>query len=127
MVKRILVLLSALLLSVTAIGQDREESAYATIFRGKLPGVYPYKFNGTYFWERKEFQRGDVMYNGKLYRGVSLNIDACEGELQVRPLEKATAVIVFRDQVAWFTMGPSLFVNLRYLGWKEAPDRKSVV
>ena len=122
MVKRILVLLSALLLSVSAVGQNREESAYATIFRGKLPGIYPYKFNGTYFWERKEFQRGDVMYNGKLYRDVSLNIDACEGELQVRPLENATAVIVFRDQVAWFTMGPSLFVNLRYLGWKEAPE-----
>ena len=123
MVKRALILLSALLLSAgAALAQNQAESAYATIFRGKLPGIYPYKFNGTYFWEQKEFQRGDVMYNGKLYRGVSLNIDACEGELQVRPLEKATAVIVFRDQVAWFTMGPSLFVNLRYLGWKEAPE-----
>ena len=121
MVKRILVLLSALLLSVTAIGQDREESAYATIFRGKLPGVYPYKFNGTYFWEQKVFQRGNVMYNGKLYRDVSLNLDAHEGELQVRPLEKSSPVVVFRDQVAWFTMGPDLFVNLQYLGWKEAP------
>ncbi|MBR5255402.1 MAG: carboxypeptidase-like regulatory domain-containing protein [Bacteroidales bacterium] len=121
MVKRILVLLSALLLSVTAIGQDREESAYATIFRGKLPGVYPYKFNGTYFWEQKAFQRGNVMYNGKLYRDVSLNLDAHEGELQVRPLEKSSPVVVFRDQVAWFTMGPDLFVNLQYLGWKEAP------
>ena len=123
MVKRALILLSALLLSAgAALAQNQAESAYATIFRGKLPGIYPYKFNGTYFWEQKEFQRGDVMYNGKLYRGVSLNIDACEGELQVRPLEKATAVIVFRGQVAWFTMGPSLFVNLRYLGWKEAPE-----
>ena len=122
MVKRILVLLSALLLSVTAIGQDREESAYATIFRGKLPGIYPYKFNGTYFWERKEFQRGDVMYNGKLYRDIALNLDAHEGELQVRPLEKSSPVVVFRDQVAWFTMGPDLFVNLRYLGWKEAQE-----
>ena len=67
MVKRALILLSALLLSAgAALAQNQAESAYATIFRGKLPGIYPYKFNGTYFWEQKEFQRGDVMYNGKL-------------------------------------------------------------
>ncbi len=123
MVKRLLAFLSALLLSAGAtFAQEQAESPYATIFRGKLPNVYPYKFNGTYFWDRKVFQRGDVMYNGRLYRDVSLNLDACEGELLVRAQENANAVVVFRDQVAWFTMGQSLFVNLRYLGWKEAPE-----
>jgi GTP-binding protein HflX len=54
MVKRALILLSALLLSAgAALAQNQAESAYATIFRGKLPGIYPYKFNGTYFWEQR--------------------------------------------------------------------------
>ena len=122
MVKRLFSLVLSLLALLTSASAQDPESTYAGIFRGKLPNIYPHKFNGTYFWDRKEFQRGDVMYNGKLYRDVSLNIDACEGELLVRPLENANAVVVFRDQVAWFTMGQSLFVNLRYLGWKEAQE-----
>ena len=122
MVKRFFAFLAVLLsLAATAVAQEDPESAYATIFRGKLPGIYPYKFNGTYFWDRKEFLKGDVMYNGKLYRDVSLNVDAASGDLLVRPLDNASPVVAFQDQVAWFTMGNTLFVNLRYLGWKEAP------
>ena len=122
MVKRFFAFLAVLLsLAATAVAQEDPESAYATIFRGKLPGIYPYKFNGTYFWDRKEFQKGDVMYNGKLYRDVALNVDAASGDLLVRPLDNASPVVAFQDQVAWFTMGNTLFVNLRYLGWKEAP------
>ena len=123
MVKKLTALVLALLaLAGGAAAQNDPESAFAGIFRGKLPGVYPYKYNGTYYWDRKEFQQGDVCYNGRMYRDVSLNIDACKGELQVRPMEKATAVVVFTDQVAWFTMGGKSFVNLQYLGWKDAPE-----
>ena len=123
MVKRIILLSFALLsLAFTAAAQNEDEAAaYAGIFRGKLPNIYPYKYNGTYFWSSKEFQKGDVMYNGRLYRDVSLNVDAYENELQVRPMEGTTAMVVFRDQVAWFTMGNTLFVNLQYLGWREVP------
>ena len=76
MVKRFLTIFLALLACAgTAKAQD-PESLYAGIFRGKLPGVYPYKYNGTYYWDRKEFQKGDVLYNGRLYKDVSLNVDA---------------------------------------------------
>ena len=122
MVKRLTALVLALwAIAGSALAQD-PESAFAGIFRGKLPGTYPYKYNGTYYWDRPEFQQGDIFYNGRLYRNISLNIDACEGELQVRPMEKVSAVVVFTDQVAWFTMGEKRFVNLRYLGWKDAPE-----
>ena len=122
MVKRLTALVLALwAFAGSALAQD-PESAFAGIFRGKLPGTYPYKYNGTYYWDRPEFQQGDVFYNGRLYRDISINIDACEGELQVRPMEKVSAVVVFTDQVAWFTMGEKHFVNLRYLGWKDAPE-----
>ena len=124
MVKRtFLVALALLSLAGTAAAQSEDEAAvYSGIFRGKLPATYPFKYNGTYFWNRKAFQKGTVWYNGKQYDGISLNVDAYTNELQVRPLENASAVVVFRDQVAWFTMGETRFVNLRYLGWQEAPE-----
>ncbi len=57
-----------------------------------------------------------------MYRDISLNVDAARGELQVRPLDRVVAVVLVTDQVAWFTMGNKPFVNLRYLGWPEAPE-----
>ena len=121
MVRRLVLAAFALLaLAGGAVAQD-PESTYAGIFRGKLPNVYPYRYNGTYYWFTKDFRYGDVLYNGRLYEHILLNVDACEQELQVRPVEKESALVVFRDQVAWFTMDGTRFVNLRYLGWTEAP------
>ena len=124
MVKRLILITFALLsLAGTAAAQNEDEAAvFAGIFRGKLPASYPFKYNGTYFWDRKAFQKGSVWYNGKQYDDISMNLDAYLNELQVRPLENASAVVVYRDQVAWFTMGGKRFVNLRYLGWPEAPE-----
>ena len=124
MVKRTILLALALLsLAGTAAAQSEDEAAvFSGIFRGKLPATYPFKYNGTYFWSRKAFQQGTVWYNGKQYEDISVNVDAYMNELQVRPLEGTTPVVVYRDQVAWFTMGETLFLNLQYLGWKEAPE-----
>lgn len=122
MVKRLILFAASLLAFAAGAAAQDSESAYAGVFRGKLPSVYPYKYNGTYFWFGKDFRNGDVLYNGRLYKDILLNVDAYENELQVKPLEGATAMVVFKDQVAWFTMGNTLFVNLRYLGWKELPE-----
>ena len=124
MVKRITLITFALLsLALSAAAQNEDEAAvFAGIFRGKLPATYPFKYNGTYFWDRKDFRKGSVWYNGKQYDDISMNVDAYMNELQVRPVENATPVVVYRDQVAWFTMGEKRFVNLRYLGWPEAPE-----
>ena len=121
MVKRVLAFFVALLALAGSVSAQDPEDVFAGIFRGKLPGVYPYKYNGTYYWDRKEFQAGDVLYNGRLYKDVLMNVDAYLDELEVRPLANTSAMVVFRDQVAWFTMGPKTFVNLRYLGYTEAP------
>ena len=123
MVKRtILVALALLSLAASAFAQEDPESDFATIFRGKLPATYPFRHNGTYYWDQKAFQQGDVWYNGRLYRDIFLNVDAVSGELQARPVDGVIAVVLVTDQVAWFTMGDKPFVNLRYLGWPEAPE-----
>ncbi|MBR1926505.1 MAG: carboxypeptidase-like regulatory domain-containing protein [Bacteroidales bacterium] len=94
----------------------------ASLFRGSLPRSYPFRYNGTFYWSEKEFREGSVFYNGKLYEGVFLNIDAYQGQLLVARESTGTPVAVFRNQVAWFTMGGRTFVNLRYLGYTEAEE-----
>ena len=125
--KRKILLLAASLLACgslmaqAVLNMDVPEES-ASLFRGSLPKSYPFKYNGTFYWDGKHFEEGSVLYNGKLYENVFLNIDAYQGQLLVSPLKDSAPVIAFRDQVAWFTMGGRLFVNLRYLGYSGAEE-----
>ena len=65
----------------------QEAGPLSTLYRGKLPVQYPYQYNGTYYLEGKQFQRGSVYYNGKLDENVLVNLDACKQELQVKVSE----------------------------------------
>ena len=105
----------------TLIGDGRPDGN-STLFRGNFPKVYPFKYNGTYFWGGKDFQEGRVFYNGKLYDHVLLNVDAYAAQLLASPSGNSAVMVLFRDQVAWFTMGDATFVNLRYLGYSEAEE-----
>ena len=99
-----------------------ETGVLSTLYRGKLPVQYPYLYNGTYFWESKTFREGSVYYNGKLYDPVYVNIDASRQELQVKTAQDKAPVVLYEDLVSYFTMGDRLFVNLRYLGYPDAPE-----
>lgn len=96
-------------------------SAY--LYRGHLPETYMISFNGTYFWSTKDFQRGDIWYNGKVYRNVLMNIDAHWQEVHAKMDAEARALILYRGEVAWLSFYKgSTFVNLRYLGYSDAPE-----
>ena len=117
--------LLGLLLPNQASAQENyqeEAGGLSTLYRGKTQNLYPYRFNGTYFLTTRSFSRGDVLYNGKLYRNVLLNLDASAMELVAKPKEESGGVILYRNQVAWFTLGERRFVNLRYLGYPEAEE-----
>lgn len=92
------------------------------LYRGKTPAVYPYKYNGTVYWDTNRFSRGDLLYNGKIYKGVLLNVDAFTSDLVTRPFEESAAIVLNREQVVWFTLSGRKFVNLRYLGYADAPE-----
>ena len=66
----------------------KEAGTLSTLYRGRMPVHYPYIYNGTYFWNTKTFQKGSVLYNGKLYENVFVNVDASRQELQVKLTEK---------------------------------------
>ena len=104
--------------------QDFQQQAgeLSTLYRGRTPAVYPYRYNGTVYWNTRYFSKGDLLYNGKFYRDVWLNPDAFTGDLVTRPSEQSAAIVLDRDQVAWFTLEGRRFVNLQYLGYPDAPE-----
>ena len=78
-------------LSPSLFAQSAERAAYAEaaaekalIYRGRLAPEYNFRCNGHCYVESKEFKRGSVMYNGRLYEDVLLNIDACSNLLLVK-------------------------------------------
>ena len=98
-----------------------EAGSHAVLYRGKMQNLYPFKYNGTYFLQTRTFGKGSVRFNGKIYHGVLLNLDAYSMELVVKPSESAGGLILQRDQVSEFTMGSRRFINLEYLGYDARP------
>ena len=101
---------------------QQDAGGLSTLYRGKLQKVYPFRFNGTYYLDSRAFRKGDLLYNGKYYKDILMNIDAYSQELVVRPQATSSGVVLYRDEVAWFRFDNRLFVNLRYLGYDKAPE-----
>ena len=123
-IKRLILVLLLIAACWPAAAQDYQEQTgmLSTLYRGKLPRPYPFRYNGTYYLETREFTRGDILYNGKVYRNVLLNLDAFTHNLEVRPQPKVSPVVLDRSQVVWFTLNGARFVNLRYMGYPEARE-----
>ena len=101
---------------------QKDAGALSTVFRGRLHKNPSFRYNGTYFLDTRKFHKGDVFYNGKQYSDVLLNLNASLQELVIRPNENSAGVMLYRDQVAWFSIGQRRFINLRYIGYSEAPE-----
>ena len=93
------------------------------LFRGRVSRRYmTTSFIGTPMWDTTGFRRGSVVYNGRLYQDVLVDIDASAGEINVKPSEQFSSVTPDRDQIPWFTKEDGRFVNLKYLGVPDATD-----
>ena len=124
--KRILYILLFVFSPVLIQAQSHERADYAgaageksLLYRGRLAPEYNFRFNGHCYAESKEFLPGSVMYNGRLYEDVLLNIDACADLLLTRyVMVSATA----RDYVDYAIIDGRRYVNLNYRGrCKDAP------
>ena len=89
----------------------------AALFRGRLATRYNIMYEGTYYWERAEFMEGSVMWDGKKFDGLMLNIDAIAQEAQVYPPGTGTAIVMDRDRVDWLEFGGTRYVNLPKKGY----------
>lgn len=101
---------------------EKDAGALSTLFRGRLQKNTTFRYNGTFYLDTRTFRKGDVLYNGKYYTDVLLNLNASTQELVIRPEANSAGVILYRDQVAWFSIGNRRFVNLRYIGYNDAQE-----
>ena len=89
----------------------------AAIFRGRRATRYNILYEGTYFWFSQDFLPGRVIWDGKEYDGLNLNIDAITQEALVYPPSTATPVVMDRDHIDWLEIGGIRFVNLSKKGY----------
>lgn len=111
----------------TAAAQDdyalfRDGAGDASLlFRGHKSYEYNMLFNGTYFWTSPIYRPGTVVFNGKQYRDIELNIDASRQDLIVRIGKGVSNKVLEREFVQECTIEGSRFLNLQYLYSEEAP------
>ena len=123
--KRILLSIAAVLLCLIATAQEEylhNAGTLAALFRGETPAKYHFAYNGTYFMDSPEFKEGEVFYNGKLYSGILINVDAVQHDLLVRLNNSTTPVVLSRRHVNWFSIAGITYVNLNAIGLADAPE-----
>lgn len=117
-IKRIIVSVIMLgLVSAASYAQDRTEyetymessGQLSPIYRGRKSFTYNFLYNGHCFWKSEKFELGSIMYNGKLYDNILINLDCCRNELLVKESEVSMSVVLDRSKIEWFTMGDKMF------------------
>lgn len=87
--------------------------ASSALFKGYTPVLYRFVHTGTYYAYEKSYLDGDVLYNGKRYRGVKLNLNSHLDELIVYDVKSNRYVQLNKSYVDTFTIGTRKFINLR--------------
>ena len=99
--------------------QYKEASAGAfPLFKGKIATKYNFSYNGVFTWDRNGFRAGDLMYAGKLYKGLQMDINAHLQTLLVYYPDNFTTVELEGPEVETFTLGNDVFRNLSARGIK---------
>jgi len=87
---------------------------YLGLYRGELPLHYGSKSpndGSTFFAYSTDFENGDVLFRGKHYKGVTLNLNVHIDELYVRDPFQGIAILVNKNFVDSFSMGRRRFVH----------------
>ena len=99
-----------------------EAGGASLLYRGQKAYIHNLLFNGTYYWSDPGFRSGSVVYNGKRYDNVQLNLDAARQDLLVRIPGSILEKVVDRRYTEEFTMSGYRFLNLQFLCGEEAPE-----
>ncbi len=89
------------------------------LYRGRLAPEYRFQYNGHCYAASRDFKKGEVLYNGRLYTDVLLNIDAYKQLLVV----KANLISATDPQYVEYAFIDGVkYVNLSFEGRiKDAP------
>lgn len=124
MKKSILTVISSLLILLGSILPARAQGSdelrafqdaagdRSILFRGQQAAHYIFPANGHPYWSKPEFERGDITFEGNLYRNVPINVDAHAQRALVRFEESLFAVALTPELTSSFTMGDRRFIGL---------------
>ncbi|MBR0224361.1 MAG: hypothetical protein IJL93_08830 [Bacteroidales bacterium] len=96
--------------------------ASSLLYRGQKAFAYNMLYNGTCYWTSPDFREGRVLYSGKSYDNVLLNIDAARQDLLVRIPGSVVDKVVDRRFVEEFTIDGHRFLNLQTRYGDTAPS-----
>ncbi len=85
---------------------------HAVLFRGKQATKISFPANGNPYWEQPDFQLGDIVFEGNLYRDVFLNIDAREQRALVTKVLGLMSVALPPSLTPSLTIGNRRFVGI---------------
>ena len=117
-----LVVLVTCLVTFTAYSQTYEEYVSQAgenmlLYRGSQAVQYRKAHNGNPYWYSPEFKDGSLVYNGKEYFNVKLNIDAVAGQLLILHPNGVSQITLCRNLVDSFTIDGKEYYNLKKLGY----------
>lgn len=116
--------------AITAFSQDiqpiidhylEEAGVFAPIYNCKFPPLYRSRFTGTFYLESEDFYQGTVVYDGKLYTDVNLNLNVHLDELYIVFPQYRTQAVLLKDYVSEFTLGDMKFTKVLYKDWPQSP------
>lgn len=84
----------------------------SVLFRGKQQARYSFPANGHPYWEQTGFQSGDIVFEGNLYRNVTVNIDALAQRILVQLQGSPVAVALSPAQVSSLSVNGRKFVGI---------------
>lgn len=128
--KKTYIVLALAFASLTGYSQDYPErqafqdssGKVSTLFRQKQAVRYNFPHNGNFYWQSPEFKTGEVLFGGKLYKNLLLNIDAVRHQPVVMPDRNSVVLDLDREYVLYFTMGKARLDNLFLQGVKGAGE-----
>lgn len=106
-----------LLVASVAFAQQSSKA----IFSAKVAEVVPPDIQGTPLL-LSSFQEADVTFNGTLYKGLSVNIDALNDELLLKDPSSSKTLALSRRLTEKVVIGNEKYVNLQAMGLENAPE-----
>jgi hypothetical protein len=91
----------------------RDAGEFSNIYRGQAPLEYNFFHTGTFYAYSSEFEKGNVMFNGKLYKDIYMNLNSHLDDLNVLIKTSGRIVVLNGEFVEFFNMGKREFINLR--------------
>lgn len=86
----------------------------SVIFRGNAPVNYHFKHEGTFYLFDPEFQKAEVVFNGKRYSNLEINLNSHRDELILKIPGTISTVVANRDFVESF-----IFFNKKFISYKS--------